>query len=278
MTTGLPPGEHGVMGYRIAVGRDVLNVLRWTTHRGDARQAIPPQSVCRVEPFAGQRPPIVVRAEFEHSGFTAAHLHRARHVGYRMPSTLAVETARLARSGEPFVYVYYDGIDKVAHEYGLGEHYRAELVAVEGIVQYLVDVLPRNSALVITADHGHIDVADRTVRPAPEVLSTVDFQSGEARFRWLHALPGAADDLLAAAIEHHADVAWIRSRQECIDEGWFGPHVTAEAASRLGDVAIVPFEPIAFEEPTDTGPYKLVGRHGSLTPDEVLVPLLVARS
>jgi len=277
ITTGLPPGEHGVMGYRMAIGRDVLNVLRWTTHRGDARQSIPPRSIQSHDPFGSQRPPIVVRAEFQHSGFTAAHLHNTRMVGYRMPSTLAIEVARLARGGEPFIYVYYDGIDKVAHEYGLGEHYEAELVAVEWMIQYLVDVLPPRSALVITADHGHIDVGDNSVRPHPEVMSAVDFQSGEARFRWLHALPGASNELLGAAQEHHSDIAWVLSRQECIEQGWFGPTVTPAAASRLGDVAIVPFEPVAFEEPTDTGPYDLIGRHGSMTSPEVMVPLLVAR-
>ena len=276
ITTGLPPGEHGVMGYRMAIGRDVLNVLRWTTHRGDARQSIPPRSINAHDPFGSQRPPIVVRAEFEHSGFTAAHLYNTRLVGYRMPSTMVVEVARLARSGEPFIYVYYDGIDKVAHEYGLGAHYEAELGAVEWMIKYLVEVLPPRSALLITADHGHIEVPT-VVRPSPEVLSGVDFQSGEARFRWLHALPGAATDVLEAAREQHSDVSWVRSRQECIDEGWFGPVVTPAAANRLGDVALVPFEPIAFEEPTDTGPYELVGRHGSLTAAEVLVPLLVAR-
>ena len=182
ITTGLPPGQHGVMGYRMAVDRDVLNVLRWTTYRGDARQSIPPRSINANDPFGSQRPPIVVRAEFEHSGFTAAHLHNARLVGYRMPSTMVIEVARLARAGEPFIYVYYDGIDKVAHEYGLGEHYEAELVAVEWMIKYLVEVLPPRSALVITADHGHIEVPT-TVRPHPEVMSAVDFQSGEARFR-----------------------------------------------------------------------------------------------
>jgi predicted AlkP superfamily pyrophosphatase or phosphodiesterase len=276
ITTGLPPGEHGVMGYRMAIGRDVLNVLRWTTHRGDARQSIPPRSINANDPFGSQRPPIVVRAEFEHSGFTAAHLHNARMVGYRMPSTMVIEVARLARAGEPFIYVYYDGIDKVAHEYGLGEHYEAELVAVEWMLEYLVDILPPRSALVVTADHGHIEVPEM-VRPHPELLSHVDFQSGEARFRWLHAQPGESEALLEAARSHHSDVAWIRSRQECIDEGWFGPVVTPAAAARLGDVALVPFTPIAFEEPTDTGPYELVGRHGSLTAEEMLVPLLVAR-
>lgn len=276
ITTGLPPGEHGVMGYRMAVGRDVLNVLRWTTHRGDARQSIPPRTINAHEPFGAQRPPIVVRAEFEHSGFTAAHLHHARMVGYRMPSTMVIEVARLARAGEPFIYVYYDGIDKVAHEYGLGEHYEAELVAVEWMIEYLVEVLPPRSALVITADHGHIEVPD-VVRPHPEVLSHVDFQSGEARFRWLHALPGAEADLLDAARTHHSDVAWVRSRRDCIEEGWFGPTVTAASESRLGDVALLPFVPIAFSEPTDTGPYELVGRHGSLTAEEIDVPLLVSR-
>ena len=34
LTTGLPPGEHGVVGYRIAVHGEVLNVLRWSTVAG----------------------------------------------------------------------------------------------------------------------------------------------------------------------------------------------------------------------------------------------------
>lgn len=278
ITTGLPPGEHGVMGYRVAVGRDVLNVLRWSTARGDARQSIPPRTICTHEPFAYQRPPVVVRAEFEHSGFTDAHLRGARFVGYRMPSTLAIEVARLLRAGEPFVYAYHDGIDKVAHEYGLGEHYDAELTAVEWMVEYLVEVLPRGAALVVTADHGQVDVGERIERLHPEVMSHLDFQSGEARFRWLHALDGAAVDLLGAARAHHSDLAWVLSRDEIIDGGWFGPTVTERARSLLGDVALVTHQPVAFHDPTDTGPFELISRHGAMTAAEMLVPLLVARN
>jgi hypothetical protein len=277
ITTGLPPGEHGVIGYRIAVRREVLNVLRWSTTRGDARQAIPPHTICDHEPFGGQRPAVVTRAEFEHSGFTAAHLARSRFVGYRTQSTLAAEVIRLANSGEPFVYAYYDGIDKVAHEYGLSTHYDAELIAVEWMVEWIVDHLPQNTALVITADHGQVDVGHHIVRPHPSVMSHVDFQSGEGRFRWLHAMKGQAQDLLDAAQDHHTDLAWVLGRDEMIDGGWFGPKVTDASRARLGDVALVPYAPYAFEEPTDTGPYDLIGRHGSLTSAEVLVPLLVAR-
>ena len=132
-------------------------------------------------------------------------------------------------------------------------------------------------ALVITADHGQVDVGDRVFPPDPEVLSHVSHQSGEARFRWLHARPGHAGDLLSAATEHHGDVAWVVSRDQMLDECWFGPKVLPGPLSRLGDVALVPFEPVAFEDTADTGPFHLLGRHGSMTEAEVVVPLMVAR-
>jgi len=278
IATGLPPGEHGVIGYRMSVDDDILNVLRWSTSRGDARELIPPESIQHDVAFGGQRPPVVVRAEFRDSGFSRAHLGGCRHVPYRMPSTLVAEIRNQLALGEPFVYAYYDGVDKVAHEYGLGEFYDAELVFVDRMVEYLVDMLPSGTALVITADHGHVDVGPNVILPDPAVLAHVDHQSGEGRFRWLHAHEGAAADLLAAATERHGDVAWVVSRDQVLDECWFGPKVLPGPLSRLGDVALVAREPIAFEDPNDTGPFELQGRHGSLTSAEVMVPLLVARA
>ena len=274
--TGLPPGEHGIIGYRMQVEGDVLNVLRWSNSMGDARESLPPESIQHDQPFEGHRPPVVVRAEFRDSGFTRAHLAGCRHVPYRMPSTLVAEILGQLRAGEPFVYAYYDGIDKVAHEYGLGDCYDAELVFVDRMVEFLVESLPPGAALVITSDHGQVDVGDRVAPPAPEVLGLVGSQSGEARFRWLHAIPGAAAELLDTATAAHGDVAWVVGRERVLDEGWFGPKVLPGPASRLGDVALVAREPVAFEDPADTGPFRLQGRHGSLTPDEVWVPLLCA--
>ncbi len=63
-----------------------------------------------------------------------------------------------------------------------------------------------------------------------------------------------------------------------MDEGWFGPHVSEAAAARFGDVVLAAIDPVAFEDPADTGPYRLESRHGSLTPAEMLVPLLASRA
>jgi hypothetical protein len=49
---------------------------------------------------------------------------------------------------------------------------------------------------------------------------------------------------------------------------------SAEVSARLGDVVLAPFTATAFMDPADTGELRLLARHGSLTPDEMWVPLL----
>ena len=278
LSLGCPPGEHGIVGYRINVRGDVLNVLRWQTAAGDARTVIPPDAIQSRPAFGGHRPPIVTRAEFAGTGFTTAHLADVRLHGYRVPSTLVTEVRQLLRAGEPFVYAYYDGIDKVAHEYGLTEHYDAELVACDRLAADLIDALPPGACLVVTSDHGQIQIGDAIVPIADEVMAHVELLSGEGRFRWLHARPGALDDLRAAAVEHHGGRAWVRTRAEVIAEEWFGPKVSDAAAARFGDVVLAAIDPVAFEDPADTGPYRLQARHGSLTSAEMRIPLLAVRA
>ena len=275
ISTGVAPGLHGVVGYRMAMGRDVLNVLRWSANGRDARSAIPPESVQALDAFEGQRPPVITRAEFRESGFTRAHLDRTRLVGWRVASTLVAEVSIALNRREPFVYAYYDGVDKIAHEFGLGVHYDAEVAFVDRLVADILAVLPPGAVLVVTSDHGQVDVGDDVVAPDPSVLSHVDLQSGEGRFRWLHARPGRARALFDDAVSHHSGRAWVVTREQVIDEGWFGPTVTDEARSRLGDVALVAREALAFSDPADGGAFALRARHGSLTADEMFVPLLV---
>lgn len=274
IATGLSPAEHGVLGYRVSVGGEVLNVLRWTTPSGDARRVIDPVGFQPQPAFLGQRPPIVTKAEFVSSGFSGAHLADVRFNGYRVPSTLVTEVGRLLGAGEPFVYAYYDGIDKVAHEYGLGEHYDAELRAADRLVGDLLEVLPPGASLVVTADHGQVHVGSRVVALHAEVQAHVSYQSGEGRFRWLHARPGRAAALHSAALACHGELAWVRTVDETIDEGWWGGPLAADVRTRLGDVALAARDDVAFTDPADTGPFTLIGRHGSLTEAEMLVPLL----
>ena len=274
IATGLTPGEHGLVGYRIELGGDIVNVLRWHTERGDVRRSHPPRDVQTFAPFLGESPPVISRAELEGSAFTEAHLRGSRPTGWRVASSIAVEIGRQMAAGERFVYAYYDGIDKIAHERGFGDFYDAELATVDALIARVLQAMPATAALVVTADHGQVHVGNNIVRPTPALLAMVRAQSGEGRFRWLHARAGCQRDLLVAAQNDHADQAWVVSREQTIDEGWFGPVVSAPVAARLGDVALVAREPVTFFDPADSGPFELVCRHGSLTSAEMYVPLL----
>lgn len=277
ISTGAPPALHGVVGYKVHVGQgEVLNVLRWKTASGDARATVDPAGFQRRPAFGGIAPPVVSRAEFQGTGFTLAHMSGTRPHGWLVPSSLVLEVRRLVAAGEPFVYAYYDGIDKVAHATGLGPHYDAELAFVDRLVADLLDALPPSAVLVVTADHGQVDVGEAMVSLDPAVAEVVAFVSGEGRFRWLHARPGLAGVLAERAAAAHGQQAWVTTRDEAVSAGWFGGVPEPVVLARYGDVALVAHEPIAFLDPADPGEARLRSRHGSLTEDEVLVPLVAA--
>jgi hypothetical protein len=277
LTTGRTPADHGVLGYRLRAGTEVLNVLRWTTAAGDARAEIRPRAFQQFEPFLGRKVPVVSPAAFAGSGFSAAHLAGVELLGWRLSSSIGVFVAQALARGEPFVYAYYDGIDKVAHLEGLGECYAAELAAVDRLVADLVDRLPAGCALLVTSDHGQVEMASPSVVIDPGLLAALTGLSGEGRFCWLHARPGAADEVAAAARELYGGIAWVRTLEEIDRAGWFGAPLPDAFRRRVGDVALVARAALAFADPADPGDLRLVTRHGSLTAAEALVPLLAAR-
>ncbi len=274
IVTGRPPSAHGILGYRMAVEDDTLDVLKWTTSGADARQTVPPTEFQSQPAFAANPVPVVTRSHFIDSGFTQAHLQGARVVGYSAASSIPLEVWRLIKSGEQMVYAYYDGIDTIAHAHGLGEHYDAELYTVDRLIRDLLAGLPAGCALVVTSDHGQVQVGGRVLEVDSDVFDLCSRITGEGRFRWLHASEGNQENLLKLCQERYSELAWVRSRQELSDQGWFGGPISDRFATRLGDVALVASGPIAFNDPGHVSERLMQCRHGSMTSAEVNVPLL----
>ena len=277
---GCPPSVHGIVGYRVRVPGDrVLNVLRWKTSNGDATLDVPPAEFQTREGFGGRRGvPLVTQAAFAGTGFTEAHARAGKIVGWHVPSSIPIEVGRLVAEGESFVYAYYDGLDRIGHAVGFGPLYDAELRFVDRLVADVLAALPPGCALAVTADHGHVHVG-REERALPESLtSEARLLSGEGRFRWVHLHDESRREAVAARAAEDLDgVAWVRTCEQVEAEGWLGPGpFSPEVAARLGDIAVVASAPVSFADPADGGSASLVGRHGSLTPGEMLVPLVGA--
>ncbi len=280
LVTGRPPAEHGVVGYRVAHDGEVMNVLQWSIGGADARMSVPAPAFQPHQAFPGASGPVpvVTRHDYGPTGFTAAHLGAAELHRWHTPAGLVTAVRELARGGAPFVYAYYEGIDRVAHAEGLGAYYDDELRAADRLVADVLEALPRGTTLVVTADHGQVDVGANVEVLGPEIMDGVTLISGEGRFRWLHTRPGAVADVADVAAGLYPELAWVRTKEQVVEEGWLGGVPDAEISARLGDVVLVPFAPTAFLDPADTGELRLKARHGSLTPAEMLVPLLAWRA
>jgi predicted AlkP superfamily pyrophosphatase or phosphodiesterase len=275
IATGLAPAQHGIVGYRMLVGDEVLNVLRWSVGKGGRLPE--PTDVQRYAPFLGREVPVVTRTEFRETGFTRAHLRGGRLTGWHTTVGLIEQCVRAVEAGERLVYAYYPGIDAVAHEFGLQDGVFAnELAFADRLVGELVDALPASATVLVTSDHGQIHLEAASWIDIPELGALATTMAGDGRFRYLYAAPGGGRDLLAAARELVSDRAWVWSRSELLEMGVLGRDATGNVPGRIGNVVLASREPVAFVDPALPNERNLRSGHGSLTPDEMYVPLLAA--
>src|SRR5690606_34155686 len=114
--------------------------------------------------------------------------------------------------------------------------WRHQLRFVDVFVQQIASVLPPGTALYVTSDHGMVDPTERVdVDTVPELQEGVALLGGDARARYVYTEPGAADDVLAAWGSVVGDRAWVVSREEAVENGWFGP-IAEGMLDRIGDV------------------------------------------
>lgn len=278
--TALPPGSHGVVGFtsRIPGTDDLLNALAWDS-RVDAREWQPhPTAFGRIA-RAGVHTTVVNKREFAASGLTIAGQRGAEFVGAdRVGERLAAAVAASAEQPS-LTYLYDADLDWTGHRYGVASlQWEQQLSMVDAAAEHLREVLPDDTRIVVVADHGMVDSGadDRVdVDERTELRDGVAVLGGEARFRHVYCRAGAVDDVLATWRTVLGERAEVLTRDEALARGWFGP-VSPEVRPRLGDVlvagrgshAVMSSVGFPFEA-------RLVGLHGSLTPAEMLVPVLV---
>ena len=283
--TGAPPGAHGVLGFRLRIpGTDqVLTHIRWRARPSPRRwQPVPTQfALARA---AGVATRVVARGEYAGSGLTRSAWRGGRYTPADGPDQLATALlAALARDRAPaLIYGYCPELDTAGHRHGVGSpEWQEAARLVDRLLARLAAELPPDAALLVTADHGQLDIPAHTridLADEPQLRAGVRVIAGEARVRYLHPEPGATADVLAAWRERLGEAAWVGTRQEAVAAGWFGP-VTPDHLPRIGEVVVVCRGQHAVlstgTEPTHEA--ELVAYHGSLTAVEMLVPLLLIR-
>lgn len=277
IVTGVAPGQHGVIGYSAfdpTVSRPRNNLQDWQGVDVGAFQPEPTlfqQFVARGDRAFAVGPP-----RFAGSGFSEVTLRGAEFVGVNDSGERVRRAYELAREHPgAFVYCYFDAVDHAGHGHGVGSP--KWLAALEDVDAAVSLPIPREVGVHVTSDHGMVNVPehrhDLLERGDPR-LDGVRWAIGEPRFVQVYLeSDAAAHEVARVWAERCADRAWVFTRDEAVSRGLFGP-VRPEVLPRIGEVLALARGSHAIYDGRDTSKQgrTMVGQHGSISPEELLVP------
>jgi len=193
---------------------------------------------------------------------------------------------RSSSAPRELIIVYWAGIDSVAHARGPDtENWQAELRAIAWTLEreFLKQLPPKarqDSLLLITADHGQAYAPPEkatllTDHPALRDMLAVPL-CGESRASYLFVRHGRMHDVRAYFAAHLAGQFTVVDSATALEAGLFGPGTPApETPYRMGDLLALAHGANTLQR-GDRQP-RLIGRHGGLTANEMLVPLIGVR-
>jgi hypothetical protein len=278
--TGTLPGQHGIVGFTVAVpGSDrLLTHISWDNDPPVQDWQPVPSMFTRLD-AAGMATTVVSRPSFRGTGLTRAAYGDGRYVGASDSREVGARMLDELAGGSRLVFGYHPTLDTAAHLHGVASREWGRAARGVGrLIQRIVDGMRPGTALVVTGDHGAIDVPDTDrveLSDDPDLCRGVHLIAGEPRVRYLHTRPGATDDVVATWRSVLGDRAFVLHRDEAVGRGWYGPMRDGFQA-RLGDVVVVctgrTIITARGHEPD--GLRALVAFHGALEPEETAVPLL----
>jgi hypothetical protein len=292
LQTGQLPCEHGQLGWNVydpKTDRSFLALSAEVKAGDDAsyapeaweaaesqyeRLAAAGVDCHRLQPFPGENRGV---SQHQYDGLDA--------FGDRLGEVLAVTDA------PGYVYAYLPHVDGVSHADGTtGESFQQTVADVcDGLTAFVEGVDPETAAstlLLVTADHGHVNTdPDRNVDLGGFETVVGNLRrhgdgtpvrlSGSPRNVHLHLQPGTVEETRAALADLDARVV---TRGEALDSNRFGDRPVSETfRRRCGDLVVTHRELGAWFADVEPAELDLVGMHGGLHPDEMLVPFAAVR-
>ncbi|WP_240611199.1 alkaline phosphatase family protein [Actinobaculum sp. 313] len=218
---------------------------------------------------------LIQPASFVNSGLTLCALRGAKALVADSIDERIDAAAAALRTQCRAVYLYWEELDHAGHRHGwTSEQWTIQLEALDSAMAALARRLPSGTLIVLTADHGMVDVAERMdVADYPELQRDVDLVSGEERLLHLYTRePGAVAARWREALGQRS---MVLLRDDAIATGIFG-EVHAEARAVMGDVLVIQHGDFSIMDSRGRDPHRSLmrGVHGSLTAEEMLVPLI----
>ncbi len=289
---GVQPCEHGVIGYLVYLPRygRVFNMLNF--HSPDAANVDLLTLGFQPEAYVG-RANILRRLEdarilargytllpYVSSGLSGLIYAAMRpHAYIALGDLLASALGQLPAALPQFHLLYWSSLDTIAHASGANsEGYQREVqMLITTLRDQVIEKLDDDTALLICADHGHIDGDDgEAINLSAHQELTRFFRvspAGEGRATQLFLEPGTAQEATRILREIGGMAVLPRDQGRAL---LGDAPLRAVLEDSLGDLLVLPYGSrrtlFAYQSRPHTA---MIGRHGGLSPEEMIVPLLV---
>ncbi len=182
-----------------------------------------------------------------------------------------------------YAYFYYPDVDSLSHKFGRSSiEVAKEISRVDRELSRLRAALPDTIRMIVTADHGHLDVPEERHLllqhddPVYEYLECP--HTGESRLPVFHVKP-EMETIFVDAFSERKLLDFLLITPDQADElGIFGPEpLSPKTRERLGTyIGVSPSADALEYVPEGKEPVNHVGMHGGMSGDEVRVPLFLA--
>jgi len=215
------------------------------------------------------------------SSFMAGMSERVAYVGLEG----FFKRIREACAGEhpkKFIYAYWSHFDTLCHLYGVdNEATHAHFREIDdGLRSLYEDLSGSDTCIIVTADHGQLDVTDETtvqLSDHPSILNCMTLPiCGEARAAFCYVRPRLANSFERYVEDELGEYCALLKGHEMIEEGFFGSgEPNPRLFDRVGDYVLMMKDNYVIRDRLlGEREHVLKGYHGGLDSEELYVPLL----
>lgn len=183
------------------------------------------------------------------------------------------EVKKLCKGEErKYIYAYWNEPDYTMHHNGVdGDDITNILLDIESKTEQMAREL-ENTLLIITADHGHINVKNEVITDYPDIMEClVRMPSMEVRALNFFVKEGMEEKFEHSFNKHFGEQFILFSKAEVLEKQLLGIGQNHKKLNQmLGDYLAIAIDEIAIINTADG--YK--GHHAGLTQDEMTNPLI----
>ena len=296
LATGEWPGRHGVIGWFLRLrGIDAVSTIISYIRTAD-KKSLSEFGVCASDAYpvpsrigkASREVLHIMPQQIAGSAYSNYWTGGTPQAGYDVGSPeqaieMAIRHLRSAQ-GPTCTYLYIPHVDSAAHKLGATHSNTLNAaVKVDRLLESLAGMLPSNSRLVMTADHGHLDAPDHRnykLGASDEIISLCNgMPTGDQRAMYAHVMDESLEAFRAKIHERFGDDFLVLAAKDIEELGLLGVGTLSdETRYRMGNALVLSTGDAVLDYRTVLGDerHPMVSHHGGLTPAEMRIPLVVA--